>query len=1321
MSFVYCGLFDSVYNWVLNKIISPVFDWVKSVLNSVFTFLYKNVIGPILDATIGKLARSLLDWIIDIIFQGLFYISKYVLQILDCLADLFDTMLGVTNVKFRGEEMTLLRAFLNIDAVRKAFWYINFFALGLAVIFAVYGVARSMMDMDFENKRPVSRVLASLLNSVLNLFTIQLVVFGIIYLAEAILTGLNSAVALANGSTENTTLGRMIFIMGTLNAALNGDYNMTSDAVVNGRIVIGPGDDIRKRFYGLKDLSAYNLKDVQLYFNLRKLDYFVLIAVGAAFALLLLLGLLVAVRRIFNMLLLYIVSPLFAATIPLDDGEVFGKWRNLFIGTCFTGYGMLVSMKLYLLICPMIMGSELQLTDSIELDFVCRIVFLMGGLWAVYNSSSMITGLISGDAAGAENEAKNTGESLAKWGFKTVSDHLKKNADKNRQKLAQQRELEKNGALGQDGSQRFDGKNSGPAGGAGSHGADNAFLGNNRNSNNKLEGALKNKDKEDKDKNRFGAGISKTDDALKNSAARRSTNKMRNQAGLSPLEDMEEQSANGKNGNAFQERKGAKTMDSMKTAPGKKKLDKMRAQFGLNDAEEAANADPMDKAAEGKKPNGDNKSDNKTDLNKKNTGKIAGSKAKGGMKSKDDSDLMETSKLGSQEMPGEKASGAFQEGAGVKTMDSMKTAPGKKKLDKMRAQFGLNDAEEAANADPMDKAAEGKKPNGDNKSDNKTDLNKKNTGKIAGSKAKGGMKSKDDSDLMETSKLGSQEMPGEKASGAFQEGAGVKTMDSMKTAPGKKKLDAMRTQFGLNDAEAAASTAPLGEAAEGNKQAFTPDQTEQKGSAGASVSKARNNSGMTTQRPTLESLDDVPNTFGGGSQDDTKLNTHRRPQLDVQGGIKYSEPVQPTKAASTNEMNEPIPGIEANYQGGGVSSGTKAGGNVSSGTKTSSVDASGKVEIQDAVDTVGNTYTGQATTKVNDNASSAGKINSGAVGGMSQGTGSAANPTPNTFREQTSPQGGGVIGGAKASSVDTVGNTYTGQTTTKVNSNASSVGKISQDTVVDMSQGTESAANPTPNTFHEQTSPQAGGVSSGAKTGGMNHAKDDSSINYGSQQAEAYRTEKGMGSQTVHTTVGGAKTGGAGGRVEIQDVVGNTYTGQTTTKVNNNASGAGKISQDTVVDMSQGTRSAANPTPNTFHEQASPQAGSVSGGAKTGGMNHAKDDSSINYGSQQAEAYRSGAGIFTNNSDISYNNMNTSAPSHVGVADAVNEVVRENFKENKTVRMEERGNATEVYRENGTVPKTSVRAEVREEQLDTKETYQKVKKELQEKDKEKKQ
>ncbi len=603
MSFVYCGLFDSVYNWVLNKIISPVFELVKSVLSTVFTFIYKNVVGPILDATIGQLARTLLDWIIDMIFRALFNASKYVLQILDCLADLFDTMLGVQNVKFKGQEMTLLRAFLNMEAVRKAFWYINFFALGLAVIFAVYGVARSMMDLDFENKRPISRVMSSLLNSVLNLFTIQLVVFGIIYLAEAILTGLSSAMALANGSTENTTLGRMIFIMGSLNAALNGDYNITSDAAVSGRIVVGPADDIRKRFYGLKDLSAYNVKDVEQYFNLRKLDYFVLIAVGAVFALLLLVSLLVAVRRIFNMLLLYVVSPLFAATIPLDDGEVFGKWRNLFIGTCFTGYGMLVSMKLYILICPMIMGSELQLTDSIELDFVCRVVFLLGGLWAVYNSSSMITGLISGEAAGAENEARSTGESLAQWGYKTVSDHLKKNADKEKQRQAQQREMEKNGALGQDGSQRFNGKNSGPAGGEGGHGADNAFQGNNRNKNDKLEGALKNKDK-----NRFG-GAAKTDDALKNSAAKRSLDKLRAEKGLTPLEGLEQQ-ADGKNANAFQDRKGVKTMESMKGGPGKKRLDAMRAKAGLIDTEETASAEPMDKTVEGKKAG------NKADLNK---------------------------------------------------------------------------------------------------------------------------------------------------------------------------------------------------------------------------------------------------------------------------------------------------------------------------------------------------------------------------------------------------------------------------------------------------------------------------------------------------------------------------------------------------------------------------------------------------------------------------------------------------------------------------------------------------------------------------------
>ena len=612
MSYVYCGWLDSALKWILNNIISPVFNCIKGVLSSVFSFIYSNVLGPILDKTVYAAGRWLWERILDNFFSALYSLAKMALQILDCLSDLFDTLLGVQPVIFKGEETTLLRAFLNMDAVRRAFWYINFFALGLAIIFAIYGVTRSMLDFDFENKRPVSRVMSSLLSSVLNLFTVQLAVFGIIYLAEAILTGLNSAMALAGGAAGNTTLGRMIFVLGTLNAANDESFNLSSDAVQSGSKIVGPTDSIRSKFFESSGLNPYKLSDVKIYFNVRKLDYIILIGLGLVFSFLLLIALIAVVRRLFNLLLLYIVSPLFAATIPLDDGEHFGKWRNLFVGTCFTGYGMLVAMKLYLLICPTIMGSELTMSASVELNFVCKVVFLLGGLWAVYKSSSMITSLISAEAGNAEGEAMAKGKEigdLVKGGLWS----LVKAGDRSKNKEGKEGQDGQDGKLGEgSGSQRFNGKNTGAAG-TGDHGKDNAFQGDMRNRNDKLEGAGK-KDNKDKNSSLF-QGKSKPSKTGKLGAQNRTLDKLRKQFDMDNADNLDQEKDNkpeaeqSKNKNAFQGRKG-KTTDSLGLGAGKNKksMDALRSKLGFDAAPKAAEAGDVEAESELEKAlNGQNK------------------------------------------------------------------------------------------------------------------------------------------------------------------------------------------------------------------------------------------------------------------------------------------------------------------------------------------------------------------------------------------------------------------------------------------------------------------------------------------------------------------------------------------------------------------------------------------------------------------------------------------------------------------------------------------------------------------------------------------
>ena len=65
-------------------------------------------------------------------------------------------------------------------------------------------------------------------------------------------------------------------------------------------------------------------------FNLADFDY--LIGFIAAVFLLFTIAvcLIVFVQRVFELMLLYIVSPYFVCMIPLDDGERFGRWREMF-------------------------------------------------------------------------------------------------------------------------------------------------------------------------------------------------------------------------------------------------------------------------------------------------------------------------------------------------------------------------------------------------------------------------------------------------------------------------------------------------------------------------------------------------------------------------------------------------------------------------------------------------------------------------------------------------------------------------------------------------------------------------------------------------------------------------------------------------------------------------------------------------------------------------------------------------------------------------------------------------------------------------------
>lgn len=409
MSIVYLGLFQQVFEWVLARIIEPVYKFVSNLLTTVFTWIFQEILAPILMPILKEILYFAIDLWKTVFSVQLYNMFSGVLKLIDYLETAFDVFIGIRDVTYTdtaGNKITgsLLEVLLQQDTISTVFWALTLGALGLALILTIFGTAKSAFDLDFENRRPVSKVLAAMMKTFVQFFSVPFLVYFLVKLAGVIL---KSVTDILSFGTE-TTLGRIVFVIASLDAAKDEAYNIST---ASGSITLGTtsADIVRYPFYSMGG-NGVTIRDygsigtVMDYFNLADFDY--LIGFIAAAFLLFTIGvcLIIFVQRIFELILLYIVSPYFVCMMPLDDGEKFSRWREMFIGKCFTGFGSAIGMRLYLMICPMVMGNAIKFGSSTspEMDYVMKLFFLAGGAWAVYKSGPMITSLLSAQAAHSE-------------------------------------------------------------------------------------------------------------------------------------------------------------------------------------------------------------------------------------------------------------------------------------------------------------------------------------------------------------------------------------------------------------------------------------------------------------------------------------------------------------------------------------------------------------------------------------------------------------------------------------------------------------------------------------------------------------------------------------------------------------------------------------------------------------------------------------------------------------------------------------------------------------------------------------------------------
>ncbi len=383
---------------------------ISDALSGVFDLLVKPLV-IILQAICIMLAKLLYALFSNVLRSWLYTL----LGIVDFLQGIFDIFAGVDTVKYQGEDMYLLDAFISQDIIKNALVLITFIGVTLCFIFTIYTVGKSIGTHVLENKHPVGHIMGQALKACLAFLIVPLMAYFGLQLSTAILVSTDRAVNNAMGSDDTVPFSTVLFLSGTFNEEVSADFSTGVRAdYLNGRKSIYNDLQVCRDFpMQTLDVSVFDMlkssltnTDASYYIpSGASYNYFLVYCEAIFVIIVMVCAVFLFIRRIIEVLILYVTAPLFVSTIPLDDGRIFKRWRELFIGKLISGFGVVFTMKLVMLIIPVVVGGSFRFIGNAMVDGAIKTIFAIGSIFAAFKSQHTILEAFSPEIAMAARES----------------------------------------------------------------------------------------------------------------------------------------------------------------------------------------------------------------------------------------------------------------------------------------------------------------------------------------------------------------------------------------------------------------------------------------------------------------------------------------------------------------------------------------------------------------------------------------------------------------------------------------------------------------------------------------------------------------------------------------------------------------------------------------------------------------------------------------------------------------------------------------------------------------------------------------------------
>ena len=318
-----------------------------------------------------------------IFFQELIMqVFLWILRAIDGIMELFSALSGITKINYKGEQINLVEFLVGDSTISKVFWCVFILAIGLGCMFAIIALVKNMI----ANNRNISTIVGKFFLAMLGTLVMLIVVILGIIISNSLLVLIAEIFNIDTSVRLSETLFN-ICVGDWLNGYSVAEIDFNTITV---RDILGEYDP--NTVFGVFPTS-WKMNGMV---NPNTFMYFpaLLMVFGVGFALIKAIAKLV--KRVYELIFMYVTMPMFMSTLPLDDGARFRTWRETFVTKVVLTYGTVFSVSIFALILPMI--SSMQIDGISEFgNKLFQIFMLIGGTIMIPTGQALFSKLFGSE------------------------------------------------------------------------------------------------------------------------------------------------------------------------------------------------------------------------------------------------------------------------------------------------------------------------------------------------------------------------------------------------------------------------------------------------------------------------------------------------------------------------------------------------------------------------------------------------------------------------------------------------------------------------------------------------------------------------------------------------------------------------------------------------------------------------------------------------------------------------------------------------------------------------------------------------------------